>query len=300
MADGGSALKPPRLQYARPDSLADALMLLSRHAGDAAVLAGGQSLMPMLNLRVAQPAILIDINSVPELDRIRLYGESLSIGGRTRHNDVLRSPTVQAEAPLLTQALAHVAHEAIRNRGTLGGSLALADPAAELPACAVCLEAEIVATSVRGERRIAAGEFFQGLYTTALEPDELVTLVDFPVLGAAWRFGFDEVSRRRGDFAIAGLALAIREDGATVADCRLALFGVEAFPRRLRVAEDCLRGAALGDDASLARAQAALRDDLEPIEGGESPPQYRVHLACELLARTVRRLAQDGSSREDD
>lgn len=292
-------MKPARLQYARPDTLADALELLSRHGGDAAVLAGGQSLMPMLNLRVAQPEILIDINDLPGMDTIRRDSDRLSIGGRARHNDVLRSHDVSANVPLLAQALAHVAHEAVRNRGTLGGSLALADPSAELPACAVCLDAEIVAASVRGERRIAAGEFFQGLYTTALDADELLTRVEFPVFGAGWRFGFDEIARRRGDFAIAGLALALREDSGVIAECRVAVLGVEASPRRSHAAEAGLTGGALGDDACLARAQAALRDELEPIEAGEFPPEYRLHVVCELLARMIRRLARGGSGRDE-
>lgn len=283
-------MKPSRFDYLRPETMAEAVELLDRHSGDVAILAGGQSLMPMLNLRVAQPAVLIDINAVPGLDRISRSGDRLSIGGRARHNDVFRSAEVAQTAPLLTMALEHVAHEAIRNRGTLGGSLALADPAAELPACMVCLDAEIVATSVNGERRILAGEFFQGLYTTALEPNEILTRVDVKVAGEEWRFGFDEVARRRGDFALAGIALAVREEGGVVAACRISLLGVEMSPRRMESAEASLLNAPLGTSANIAAAQSALRETLEPIEGGEIPPEYRTHVACELLARTIRRM----------
>ena len=284
-------MKPPRFDYRRPETLAEVVELLDHHAGDAAILAGGQSLMPMLNLRVAQPAVLIDINAVPELDRIGRAGNRLSIGGRARHNDVFRSGEVAQAAPLLTLALEHVAHEAIRNRGTLGGSLALADPAAELPACMVCLDADIVAASVKGERRIPAGTFFQGLYTTALKPNEILARVDVPVAGAGWRFGFDEVARRRGDFAIAGVALAVREKSDVVAGCRISLLGVEMSPRRMEAAEACLLNAPLGTSANIAAALSALRGMLDPIEGGEIPPEYRIHVACELLARTIRRMA---------
>ena len=284
-------MKPPRFDYVRPETLAEALALLDRHGGDASILAGGQSLMPMLNLRVAQPAVLIDINVVPELDRIALAGGRLSLGGRARHNDVLRSAEVAGAAPLLRLALEHVAHEAIRNRGTLGGSLSLADPAAEMPACMVCLGAEIVAVSVNGERRIPADQFFQGLYTTALEPNELLARVEVPVAAPHWRFAFDEVARRRGDFAMAGVALAVLEENGRVTDCRLTLLGVEMSPRRMQTVEACLLNEALGTDNAIVAAQTALRDTLEPIEGGDIPPDYRVHVAGELLARMVRRLA---------
>jgi carbon-monoxide dehydrogenase medium subunit len=283
-------MKPPRFQYACPETLPEALKLLSQHNGDAAVLAGGQSLMPMLNLRVAQPAILIDINRVPDLDAITCAGGTLSIGARARHNDVLRSPLVKRNAPLLAQALEHVAHEAIRNRGTLGGSLALADPAAELPACAICLDATIVALSLRGERAIFAGDFFQGLYTTALQPDEIIARVCFPLPAPDWRFEFDEISRRHGDFAIAGVAVGMKCERKAVTDCRIVFCGIEASPRRMVAIESLFMGAEQADEAVITRAKAALGEHLEPLEGGELPPAYRLHVARELLARVTRNL----------
>jgi carbon-monoxide dehydrogenase medium subunit len=291
-------MKPPRFEYACPQSLSEALDLLHQHKADAAVLAGGQSLMPMLNLRVARPGILIDINRIPELDTISNSGGCVSIGARARHNDVLRSPLVRSHVPLLAQALEHVAHEAIRNRGTLGGSLALADPAAELPACAVCLGAEIVAQSVRGERRVAASDCFRGLYTTAIEPDEIITRVDFPIAQPEWGFRFDEVARRHGDFAIAGLALGMRCEGAIVVDCRIVFSGVETSPRRIPELEGIFIGAELADSDRLTRAKERLTSVLEPLEGGELPPEYRLHVARELLARVTREFVAHTAPRD--
>src|ERR1700721_650044 len=166
--------------------------------------------MPLLNLRMATPAILIDINDIPDLDTIADCNNQIILGGRVRHNDALHSPLLAASNSLLVQALARVAHAAIRNRGTLGGSLALADPAAELPACAVCLGAEIAVVSERGERVIPASDFFQGLYAAARETGEMITRVAFPFLDAPWHVGFDEVAGRSGDFAMAALALAVK------------------------------------------------------------------------------------------
>jgi carbon-monoxide dehydrogenase medium subunit len=265
--------------------------LLSAHDGEASLLAGGQSLVPMLNLRVVQPSVLVDINAIPDLEQIERRGDTLVIGARARHNDVLRSPLVRESAPLLAAALPFVAHEAIRNRGTLGGSLALADPSAELPACIVCLAAEIVAASTRGERRIPAAEFFQGIYTTALAPNELVTRIEIPMRSGDWRFAFEEVARRHGDFALAAVACAVRTEGDAVAACDIVFAGVEAAPRRIHVVEHALSGKSLTDAAARSDAKAALQQDLQPMEGGEYPSTYRVHLAGVLLDRALDRIA---------
>jgi carbon-monoxide dehydrogenase medium subunit len=292
-------MKPSRFEYACPETLPEALALLRRHNGDAAILAGGQSLMPMLNLRIAKPTILIDINRVPQLDAITYAGGVLSIAARARHNDVLRSPVVKKHAPLLTQALEHVAHEAIRNRGTLGGSLALADPAAELPACVVCMDATVVVLSLRGERAVPAAQFFQGLYTTALEPDEIIARVDIPTM-PGWRFGFDEAARRHGDFAIAGVAVGMRFERKTITDCRIVFSGVEASPRRLPAIESLFTRTEQGAEDVANRAKAALGENLEPLEGGEYPPAYRLHVAGELLARVARNLTSGAAPAAGD
>ena len=290
-------MKPPRFEYACPQSLTEALDLLDEHKSNAAVLAGGQSLVPILNLRMAKPAIVIDINRIPDLDTISSNGRQISIGARARHNDVLRSPHVRLHLPLLAQALEHVAHEAIRNRGTLGGSLALADPAAELPACTVCLDAEIVVRSNRGERKITASDFFKRIYSTALEEDEIITRIDFPIEDSFWRFRFDEIARRQGDFAIAGLAFAARCDEAKVTECRIVFAGVEESPRRIPELEEIFIGANVADEENIQRAKAAVADVIEPPTGGELSPAYRLHVVRELLARVVRDLAHPDMAR---
>jgi aerobic carbon-monoxide dehydrogenase medium subunit len=228
---------------------------------------------------------VIDINSIPELDEIAIHGSALQIGARSRHNDVLRSELVQQYAPLLSVALQNVAHEAIRNRGTLGGSLALADPAAEMPACMVCLGAEIILHSVDGSRSVAAADFFQGIYDTALEPDELITSIRIPLFAADWRFAFHEIARRHGDFALAGLAFGRQCDGEIVQDCRAVFLGVEAFPRRLIEIEQAFIGTNLNDRGSFEKSVQLLASNLDCLEGGEYPAEYRLHLAQQLLLR---------------
>lgn len=280
-------MKPARVDYMRPLSLEAALQLLTTHGPDAAILGGGQSLMPMLNLRVAAPSILVDINAIAGMNEIVNGASGLQIGAVARHNDVLRSPLVADCAPLLAQALKHVAHEAIRNRGTLGGSLALADPAAELPACMVCLEANIVIVSSRGERVVEASDFFQGIYETALEPDELILRVEIPASSREWRCHFDERARRHGDFAIAGLALMMELEGDAIVGCKIVYAGLEAFPRRLVNIEDALLGIKLGDDERIDAVIKCLGASLDILDGGEYPVQYRLRLAGHLLRNGI-------------
>ena len=181
-------------------------------------------------------------------------------------------------------ALQNVAHEAIRNRGTLGGSLALADPAAEMPACMVCLGAEIILHSAGDSRSVAAADFFQGIYDTALEPDELITSIRIPLLAAGWRFAFHEIARRHGDFALAGLAFGHQCSGEIVQDCRAVFLGVEAFPRRMIEIEQAFIGTNPNDGGGLERAVQLLASNLECLEGGEYPTEYRLHLAQQLLS----------------
>jgi carbon-monoxide dehydrogenase medium subunit len=280
-------MKAARFDYVRPDTLEAALAILAKHGSDAAILAGGQSLMPMMNLRMARPEVLIDINRIAELGAIQTTPQRLSIGALARHVEVLQSSAVRSQAPLLSLAMPYVAHAAIRNRGTLGGSLALADPAAEMPACMVCLDADIVLASQRGERIVTAREFFQGVYTTARAADEMVIRIDIRRAGPEWRFFFEEAAQRRGDFALAGLAFAARLRPERIDECRVVFCGVEPVPRRLSRTEAGLVGLNLADPTARAAAEATLLDEVEPMGDDVYPPAYRRRLAAALLKRAL-------------
>jgi aerobic carbon-monoxide dehydrogenase medium subunit len=286
-------MKPAPFEYHRPTSLAETFDLLDRYGDDGRILAGGQSLVPALNMRLATPRAVIDINRLPGLDTIRVTPEGLVIGALARQEAVERSPLVREHAPLLAAAAPHVGHAAIRARGTVGGSLALADPAAELPACAVALDATIEVTSRRAQRAIAAADFFRGIYTTALEPGEVVTALRVPLAASRWRSGFDELARRHGDFALAGLAARLRVERGAIGEARLVFFGVGTRPVRARAAEAELVGRSAAADA-LAAAGCALDGDLDPPGDIHGSPALRRHLARVLLSRVVAHLMEDG------
>jgi aerobic carbon-monoxide dehydrogenase medium subunit len=288
-------MKPAPFEYHRPASLGETFDLLARYGDDGRILAGGQSLVPALNMRLATPRAVIDINRLPGLDAIRLAPEGLLIGALARHESVERSPLVARHAPLIAAAMPHVGHAAIRTRGTFGGSLALADPAAELPACVVALGALIRAASSRGRREIAAADFFRGVYSTALEPGEVITEVIVPPLAAGWRSAFDELARRHGDFALAGLAAHGRMDGAVLAEARLVFFGVGPAPVRARRAEAALAGRRPERDV-VAAAARALDGELDPPGDLHGSPAFRRHLASVLLSRVVARLVDGGGT----
>jgi carbon-monoxide dehydrogenase medium subunit len=271
-------MTPALFAYLRPATLEEALTVLAAEGEDAMPLAGGQSLMPMMAMRMARPVRLLDLNRVPGLDGIDLSDDVLRIGAMARHASVLRDPLVARAAPLLPLALAEVAHPAIRNRGTLGGSLCLADPAAELPACMITLDATILLAAAGGTRRVPARDFFQGLYATARRPDELLVGVEIPV-AAGWTPWFQEVARRRGDYAMAGLAVMLRRVEGRVAAARLSFCGVEAAPRRLAAVEAAL---VTGQDTA-----ALLPGLLTPLGSDEVPVAYRLHLAQVLLRRAT-------------
>ena len=265
-------MKPAPFRYERPATLEAVLALLDAHGAQAEILAGGQSLMPMLALRVARPDLVIDINRIAGLGDITAIPDGgVRIGARARHAEVMASPLVPA---LMRSALAHVAHPAIRNRGTLGGSLALADPAAEMPCCMVALGARIVTLSSRGETHHDAASFFHGLYSTARRPDEMILRIEIPPLGPQWRFAFLEEARRLGDYAIAGVALAI---GA--GEVRLAFCGVEPAPRCLPATEALILA---GADPLPGLVELA------PMDSDDAPEAYRRHLAGVLLKRALR------------
>jgi carbon-monoxide dehydrogenase medium subunit len=286
-------MKPAPFEYHRPASLAETFDLLDRYGDEGRILAGGQSLVPALNLRLATPRAVIDINRLPDLDGIRVAPEGLAIGALVRQEALERSPLVREHAPLLAAAVPHVGHSAIRARGTVGGSLALADPAAELPACVVALDAMIRVAGRGGPREIPAADFFRGIYTTALGPGEIVTEVLLPRAPAGWRWGFDELARRHGDFALAGLAAGLRvADGS--AEARLVFLGVGIGPVRARRAEAALASRPVGAD-TLAAAARALDRDLDPPGDIHGSPALRRRLAAVLLARVVGRLAEAGA-----
>jgi carbon-monoxide dehydrogenase medium subunit len=283
-------MKAPSFAYARPDSLAATLALLERHGEAARVLAGGQSLLASLNMRLSSPELLVDITGLKELSGIRAQNGSLRIGALTRHCEIERSPEVARHVPLLAQAVVHVAHVAIRNAGTLGGSIALADPAAEYPACALALDATLVIAGASGERRVAARDFFRALYSTALGPGELLLAAEFPLLEPGYRSAFIELARRHGDYAIVGVAAHARVERGTMSDLRLAYLGVGATPVRAHRAAAALEGKVYGPQA-LAAVQDALGKDIDPMPDLYHSGATKLHLARVLTGRALAALA---------
>ncbi len=280
-------MKWPALGYLRATSL-DALWRAQAEHGTAAqILAGGQTLLATLAFRLSDPGVLIDITRIPELRGVSVAGGVLRIGALTCHVELGRDALVAAHAPLLAQAVPHIAHPAIRNRGTIGGSLAFADPAAELPACVVALDATLVLAREGGERRVKAGAFFTGLLTTALEPGEIIAAVEVPVATPSQRAVILEVARRSGDYAMAGLA-AVLELGADgrIATPRLTYFGVGDGPVLAARANAALEGRVL-DAAAIAAAQQALDADLDPPADLHGPPEMKRHLCRVLTARAL-------------
>ncbi|HYM01515.1 MAG TPA: xanthine dehydrogenase family protein subunit M [Stellaceae bacterium] len=281
-------MKAPRFGYLRATSLADVFDALDAHGDDAKVLAGGQSLVPALNMRLLEPRLLIDINHLAALGAIEERGGGLRIGALARHAAVGRSPLVSRLAPLIAQAIPHIAHPAIRTRGTFGGSLAQADPAAELPACAVALDAVLQLASRRGTRAVAASDFFRGLYETALAADEIITAVDIPAPLPQARFALLEVARRQGDYAIAGVAARARVEGAAMRDARFVFFGVGGKPVEATRAAQAMIGGGVADRIAL--AQEALGEDLDPMADLQADGATKRHLARVLLARAAQAL----------
>jgi carbon-monoxide dehydrogenase medium subunit len=278
-------MKASAFNYARAASISDALQLLQAHGERAKVLAGGQSLMPAMNLRLISPELVVDIGDLTELRGIAVSGDILRIGALTRHADLARSGEISAHAPLLAQAIAHVAHPAIRNRGTLGGSLAQGDPASELPACMQALDATIVVRGQAGERRIAAADFFTGIYETALSAEELLIAIELPVAPKNSAHFFHEFARRHGDYAITGLAAQAKVEADRLADLRLAFFAVGDRPALARAAAR-LTGVAVTPQV-LREACSALSDELDPHDDQQATASMRRHLANVLLRRCM-------------
>jgi len=278
-------MKAADFAYARAASVEDAVALLATHGDRAKLLSGGQSLLPAMNLRLISPELIIDIGGIAELRGIAVTGNTVRIGALTRHVDVQRSPEIAAHTPLLKEAITHVAHPAIRNRGTIGGSLAHADPASELPACMLALDADLVVQSKSGRRRIAAGDFFQGIFQTALSPDELLTAVELPISAKNSAYFFYEFARRHGDYAMAGLAAQAVIEGGILADLRLAYFAVGDRPVLAGTANKLT--AKTITPALLSEASRALGDELDPQDDQQATGVMRRHLAQVLLRRCV-------------
>jgi carbon-monoxide dehydrogenase medium subunit len=277
-------VKPAPFRYARARSVAHAVELLAGE--DARLLAGGQSLIATLNMRLSQPALLVDLNAVGGLDGIAVRDGMVEIGALVRHVRLERAAEIARHAPLLALAMPHVGHPAIRNRGTIGGSIAFADPAAELPACLLALEGEVDVTAAQGTRTIRAADFFKGLLETALGPTDVLTAIRIPAAGADTRVGFAELARRHGDFALAGLAACARHQSGRLRDTRLVFFGVGTTPVRARKAEAMLEA---GETAGAVRA---LGEDLKPGDDLHASAALKLHLAGVLLRRVAGQLTE--------
>ena len=291
-------MKPAAFDYFAPKSITEALDLLAQHGYDAKPLAGGQSLVPTMNFRLAQPGVLVDLNAIDELFYIRENGDGLNIGAMTRQRTVERSPLVRERAPLIHEAMPHIAHPQIRNRGTFGGSLAHADPAAELPVLAVTLDARFRVQSSRGERWIPARDFYVGLFATDLQPDELLVEIAIPDLPACTGWAFDEVSRRHGDYAMAGAAATVTlADDGTIAAARLVYLSVGDYPTEAFQAEALLRGEQPGPALFRAAAEIAARQDIDPVGDIHASADYRRHLAKVLAGRVLNRAVERAKDR---
>jgi len=276
-------MKPAPFKYARPGSVDEALALLQTGGDEAKVLAGGQSLVPMMNFRLARPEVIVDIGVVPDLDQVTVNNETVTIGTRVRHIE-LEHPAVDGPlGSMLADAARHVGHLPIRLRGTFGGSIAHADPAAEWCLLAQTLNADAVVASTRGERVIAAADLFQSAFITSIADDELLTQVRLPKLDSGWKTGFSEFSRRAGDFAVVAVARAVRVEDSRIAEARIGAAGVGAIPVRLSQAEAALVGQPLGPDAI---------DEASEVAGGEVDPRGDIHGSAEYRRDLVRALTR--------
>ena len=279
-------MKPPAFDYAVAETVDDATARLAEYGDDAKLIAGGQSLVPMMNFRLVSPAVLIDIRKISPPDAIEEAEGHVRIGALTRHRALETSGLIADRFPVLTAAMKHVAHLAIRNRGTIGGSLCHADPAAELPAIAMLLDARISVARHGSERVIEARDFFEGALWTAVGDDEIVTHIDIPLLPPGTGWGFHEFSRRHGDFGLAGAAATVTVSAGRATETRIALLGVGDTPVRAHAAEQLLTGGGFEPD-KLAAAAAAVRVGIDPTDDLHASADYRRHLAGVLAERAL-------------
>jgi carbon-monoxide dehydrogenase medium subunit len=279
-------MKLPPFEYACPATLNEAVALLASHDGEAKALAGGQSLMPMMAFRMARPTLLVDLRKLSDLRQIKVATDGVRLGALARWRDILDDKRLDAAHPLLKAAVSHVAHYQIRNRGTVGGSIAHADPAAEMPGICQTCDAVITAIGKAGSRTIKADDFFQGALTTALEPDEIITEIHLPAWPAARRWGFQEFARRRGDFAMSGVALYYDLDGGKAANAHIGVIGVGDRQKRLPKAEAALNGHAVNEALAVKVGEAAS-SDVEPQDDIHASAAYRRSLTGTLTERAL-------------
>jgi len=279
-------MKSPPFEYVKVHQVEEALALLQIHRDDARILAGGQTLLATLNMRLSEPALLIDIAGIDALRGIERVGDWLRIGAMTTHSEIESSALVAEHAPLLTAAVPHIAHRAIRNSGTWGGSIAYGDPAAEWPCCLVAMEGVITVQGPAGQRRIAATDFFLDLYTTDLQTDEIVVSAEVPISSTGDWFAFDELARRHGDYAVAGVAVAARFDGLVAQRVRLGFLGMGLIPLRAPRTEALLSGKVL-DETTIEIALLSLKGELDPLPDLTHSSQTKNHLATVLTRRLL-------------
>ena len=279
-------MKSPEFSYLKAQTMGDVFFALKTHGESAQLLAGGQSLLAMLNLRMANPSILIDISGLDSLKGIQQSGNVIRIGALTTHHEIDSSNIVKAHIPLLAQAVPYVAHLAIRNKGTIGGSLALGDPAAEYPAVALALNATLIIQSATGERRVKASEFFISLYRTAVQAEEILIGVEFPIAKPNQRFVFSELARRKGDYAMVGMALALSLEGQTIQDVALAFMAMDDKPILAPRAMKALTGQTINPQ-TISQAQAGLDEDLQPAGDLSANAATKKHLSRVLLSRAL-------------
>ena len=282
-------MKAAAFDYVKPTALSDALSLLEQGGDDARLIAGGQTLLATLNMRLSEPSILIDITDVAELKGISVVGDKLRIGALVTHTEIEDSDLVAKHAPLLKAAAPHIAHRAIRNLGTWGGSLAYGDPAAEWPACSLTLQATMVIHGPSGERKISAKDFFIDLYTTSLEPDEILVATEIPLATANQVFYFHELARRHGDYAVAGLAAVAEKQGSVLNNCVFTFFSVSSTPVMVVAAQDVVNGQVMNDQV-IAKAVEAAREEIDAIADITNSAAAKTHLIGVLLERGLKHL----------
>lgn len=282
-------MKAAAFDYVKPKALPEALSLLAEAGEDARLIAGGQTLLATLNMRLSEPSILIDITDISELKGITLQGDHLRIGALVTHTEIEDSELIAKHAPLLKAAAPHIAHRAIRNLGTWGGSLAYGDPAAEWPACSLTLDAIMIIHGPAGERRISAQDFFIDLYTTSLEPDDILVATEIPIASSNQVFYFHELSRRHGDYAVAGLAAVAKKQGDALTDCAFTFFSVGTTPVMALQAQEIINGQAVSPDL-IARAVSAARSEIEAIADITNSAEAKQHLIGVLLERGLKHL----------